>query len=762
MSSRFKLGMFAIAEGLPGSRLTPEYRACQHYSKDWHRNTDEELDRELDLWYGAHASESAQQLKSLLDHPAAPAAMASVAEAKESPLSSYGSNEFDNPDFQTHPIQNDDPTLEKAHSSSPTEMKQELAATVVLTPATSADELNAHAAPNADDGSQPMQRVFTEPTVHSSTHWQSDNSEGSPFSNTMLYSSHGMHQAASATPEKIWHQRNNPSLRSRFHYDPYQPTYGSVQGGNVGQRQYTPTMGNQRMAQPFHGVPGHYEAGINASTYDQVLGTNPLGDMTNNSHFVNRQNTQHNNNVGSPPVFQDHNDPASGVPRRVSSQDILKSQPLPVSSESRGSAYSVSIQPRGTRRRQSHLDMMNEDADLQARSELMYKDIESARQAERPKFKISGKPDPTIPLSPEDKQRYVVRMVRCMNHSARAEDNPGMVRQWEKLKQDGARVEQAAWRLLDLVLQLHVDGVPLLPNKPSCNRYGSMLERWDKICEGLQTQKTMCKHLLGAEFMAQLVNDPSTATQRVTNNRKVNSAKKSYLDHGRRAVHNDVARVGRRGSSVSTLMRPIDDSDYGDTTFGDPYLGDNPGLYGELGDEDAEGEVDEDYVNTTAAARASATIRRPKRERETEDDEYGVRGKKSRRTSAKDPSDKYPTAPKRHVKNARKKIAGWGSKLQVIDEHMVDLNNKAHEDLVYTRGDDRVKEIFEKLHYPEGRPASRNVGYDHNGQLSPASSSRRVSRAAAPLSFAGQDNSDETEDSYTDDKTAEADEFYQN
>lgn len=64
-----------------------------------------------------------------------------------------------------------------------------------------------------------------------------------------------------------------------------------------------------------------------------------------------------------------------------------------------------------------------------------------------------------------------------------------------------------------MVLQIHVEGKPMLPNKPSCNRYGSMMDRWDAICAGLKTQKTMCKHLLGAEFTAQLVNDPSTATQ---------------------------------------------------------------------------------------------------------------------------------------------------------------------------------------------------------------------------------------------------------
>ncbi|KAL8701366.1 MAG: hypothetical protein Q9224_000537 [Gallowayella concinna] len=735
-----------MAEGLPGSRLTPEYRARHPYSRDWHRNTDEELDRDLDLWYSTHQAESAEPLKSLLDHPAAPTAMVNgeivddvataplllqdsveenqhntLIEAKESPLSSHDSNEFDNPDFQHPPIHDDFHTLEQPHSNSPAEMKQEVAGTVMLIPSTSAEASNSHSGTNACDGSHPMQRVFTEPTVHSSTYWQSDRSEGSPFSNTVPYSGHGMHQAASTTPERIWQQPNNPILRARsqtFHLDPHQPTYGSVQYGGVGQRQYTPIMSSHRMTQPFHGVSGHYDAGIHASTYDQVSGSSPMGGITNNSHFINRQNTQHNNNVGSPSVnaFQFHNDPASTPYRRVSSQDILKSQPLPASSaDSRVNAHSVSLKPGEAVRRRSQLDMVKEETELQACADLIYKNVEAARQAERPKFKICGKKDITIPETDIDKQKYVVRMLRSMNHSGRAQDNPGMVNQWEKLKQDGPRVEQAAWRLLVSNFTLYT----------------------------------------AVEKIKQIFQD-----MRVTNNRKVNSAKKNYYDKGRRAVYSKMTPVGRRGSSASTQMR-LDDSDYGDTTFGDPHLGGNPGAYGELGDEDAEGEIDEDYVDTTAATRASAAIRRPKRERETEDHEYGAREKKSRRTPAKDPSDEYPTATKRHIKNPRKKTPGWNSKLQVIDEIMIDLNDKTHEGLVYARGAPRVRELFDKIHYPDGRPASCNGGYNQCGQVSSASSSRRVSRAAAPVSFAGQDNSDETDGSYTDEKIGEADDFYQ-
>ncbi|KAL8806054.1 MAG: hypothetical protein Q9182_001586 [Xanthomendoza sp. 2 TL-2023] len=732
--------MFAIAQGLPGSQLTPEYRGGQLYLQDWHRETDDQIDRQLDILFGSHIAESAQQLKSFPHHPKVPTAMADgdsvndmaatsavlqdvaggnhhsgLVKAKGSPLSSYDSNEFDNPDFQTPRMNHALPALEKSYSSSPAEMKQELAATVALTPDTAAIELNAHTAPNVVEGSQPIQRVPTEPTGHSSTFWQSDNSEGSPFSNTMPYPVHAMHQVASATSDRTLHQRSTPSMRPRFAFEHYhQPVYGSAHSG-VGQHQYN---------QPFHGEPRHYEAGINNSTYNQVLGASTIGRMNNHSHLVNTQPIQHNN-VDSPSVFQSRND------------HILKSQP---SSESRGSAHSGSTQPRGARSRLSHSEMaQNEAIELKDCADLIYKTVEAARQAEFPKFKVSGKRDVSIPETDLDKQRYVVRLVRSMNISARAQDNPGMVNQWEKLKQDAPRVEQAAWRLLDLTLQLHLYGTPIVANRQTCMKYGTMTERWDAICTGLQ---------------------------RVTNNRKVNSNKKIHYDNGRRGVHhNGVGGLDRQDSPESRPGDPsghIDDSDYGDPNIGDPYFGGSPGPYGPLADEDAEGDVDEDYVNPTPAARASSTSRRPKRERETEDDEYGIRGKKSRRISAKDLSTHYPVAPKRQIKNARKKTPGWNSRLQVIDHIMRDLEDETNEDIVYSRGSSRQKEIYEKIHYPDGRPASRNEGYNQNGHLPSASSSHRAARAAAPLSFAGQDNSDETEGSYTDNKTAEADDFYQN
>lgn len=42
----------------------------------------------------------------------------------------------------------------------------------------------------------------------------------------------------------------------------------------------------------------------------------------------------------------------------------------------------------------------------------------------------------------------------------------------------------------DMCLQIHIEGMPLLPNRPSCNRYASMLERWDAICRGMSVWKS--------------------------------------------------------------------------------------------------------------------------------------------------------------------------------------------------------------------------------------------------------------------------------
>lgn len=498
MSFLLESEIFALAKGVPVPQLTPKCRAYEPSARDWHRNTDEELDQQLELWYSAGEADSAQIDTSLLDHPPIQAVMAdgenlndraatpvappnksecdqyeSPGGSKESPLSSHHSNEFDNPDFHTHSTHNNDfPASGSLPSSSPATMKQEFDATAVMTASISNDTQNAPAATNMFFGSHPMQRVYTEPTIHSSTHWQSDHLDDAPLSNIPHYSSNGGHQPAFATSERIWQDTRNPGIRSKSQTLNPGPTASSRQhfspflGSNLRHEiqvprrdhptcaaaQYEGAMLRQHHAMASsHGLQQTFGAGINTSPYNNMVAPK---SMTNNAHFVNRQNIQHNNDhrfTVDPHInpLDGHNDFAPAPYSAVSSQAVLKSQPLNAPSSFRGNAYPDGPHFGGAVRTRAHRNQMaKEDDESPPPPNLYYPNIEAARQAERPRFKTNKDRDLTIPKDDLTKQKYVARMVRCMKSTRRCQDNPGMVSQWEKLKQDGARVEQAAWRLL--------------------------------------------------------------------------------------------------------------------------------------------------------------------------------------------------------------------------------------------------------------------------------------------------------------------------
>ncbi|KAL8870104.1 MAG: hypothetical protein Q9174_003775 [Haloplaca sp. 1 TL-2023] len=386
---------------------------------------------------------------------------------------------------------------------------------------------------------------------------------------------------------------------------------------------------------------------------------------------------------------------------------ILKSQPHraidadTMRSASPHPAMTGKKQPRPVQR---GVETDNED-DEDDGFNLAYNSIEKAREAERPKFRVRPKNDLSIPKNAFEQKKMIDRMLRCMLDVDSAQDNIGMVRQWRKLRQDEARVEQAAWRILDMVLQIHLEGKPMLPNKPSCNRYGSMMERWDAICRGLRTQKTMCKHLLGAEFTAQLVNDPLTATQRVTNNRKVNAGK-SAMYHDRRERKKQTRRSNSSGGSLK-----VDN-------------GDDEDDIGQNFEEDAEGETDHEIdwtaqvANNPPAATAPMTgtsvqnVKRARSDEESDDNEH--RAKMPKRFSSA-----------HHQRSARAK--GTHSMYQVIGNVMYDLNDKANEDVVYRDGTAQQQNLFTRKHYPNGKPG-RPV--------------RRAVRAAAPKTFEGMESDD--------------------
>ncbi|KAL8938014.1 MAG: hypothetical protein Q9216_004123 [Gyalolechia sp. 2 TL-2023] len=702
-------------------------------------------------------------------------------------------NEFDNPEYQVQgPVTGEQSSIPmtQAHSNSSSESIHEHAVSLGMNPsslaATSGVHFQAQAAPRYDHS---MQRGLTDSSIPQHTNWITNPTHGLPSANGAYWQPSNGHQNLHPNTQRASNVATNPHHRPRAHTTAVFPTSHfdqqdhSYYGSNV--RHSVPTSGYDHQngiiyapAHNGHGVQyqpdvanGRSELGPTSfrvsdpyavhhhsttpsssysdiiaaqksasNTYDDVLAPNSMRVNVNNNRFVGTSNNHHINNdqIVIPTDLQiDHPQqqaftavPASRILKSQSSYRSAAAESIPMSSKRKPRNAPKQQRPRAIDMEEEEEEDTNE-VDAQE-PDVNYTSIEAARQAERPRFRANPNKDETIPRTDREKQWLVQRMVRCMRATKQAEDNEGMVKQWVKLKQDGPRVEQAAWRILEMVLQLHVDGIPLLPNKPSCNRYAKLRDRWDAICEGLYYQKTMCKHLLGAEFTAQLVNDPATATIRVQNNRKVNAGKKTWLDKGRRVSHDEGAKKLRHGSSVS-----IDD---------DSFLGG-------LGEEDAEGEIDDEYSNLPQPSSinrrtmpqntptpASASTRGLKHELDADESDYGAtHGKKRSKQTSSGARRALPKGNTRGIPKGnmrRPRAPGNISKYQAINGVMIDITEKRHEELVYREASPDIQDLFTRHHYPNGRPST-------NDKPSKTNESRRTSRAAAPTTFRGVENSDD-------------------
>ncbi|KAL8669774.1 MAG: hypothetical protein Q9168_005652 [Polycauliona sp. 1 TL-2023] len=784
MNSTFDPDMFATAMGLPSFQLTPESRYHEYYVAGWHRASDEDINKGLDSLGKGHfkhpvpSDQSFYPDRYFTDSTSGATIMADAANSTGATTTSSGfleeidenmnpghSEPTDSPpphlpnEFGHHhylqPDEHDSHgrVSEEAHPDSTPETKQEAAPTAVMTSSIEAGFQGIHRGDVPPFGSEAMQRNFSAPAGHSAP-WLSDDSNDAPPSYYAHDPPSSMAQHATLKKLRAQHHSSNHSARAQT-YNQGPTSYARQNGVGWNPSGLSNTQAAWRHIDPLATLMGPYQnqarpnnylanvdvgyvSGYYAGNNRDLPGFNQPGGKINN-HHVNSSNFQHNNHDG--PLLVNYNEDL----QKIQQQHVLKSQQP---SFDYSNVRSELVEDKSEQDHMDEQERKNQDP----KDKLQYHNIESAREAERPKFKTKPEKDLTIPMNDEDKRKYVHRMVRCMKKTSTAQDNAGMIGQWVKLCQDEARMEQAAWRLLDMALQLHVEGIPLLPNRPSCNRYASMEERWKAICKGLQTQKTMCKHLLGSEFAAQLVNDPTTATQRVQNNRKVNAGKKSYYDKGRRLTHD--ARSSRRGSSASTQFRP----EYTEED-GNPY-GDVDDGIGNMGDEDAEGETDEEYVKPAANARverttttttsSSALAAPPRRKRELEHDdsgEYGGRAKKRRSTTKT-----HQTAPKRHIKNPRPE--GGRSKFQLVGGKMIELDDKNNERLVYSQGTAHVQELYNKIHYPHDGGSTQNGRYG-NGHATSRYQSRQPPRQARPGHSLRDDTSTEADDLFSDPRNEE-------
>ena len=278
------------------------------------------------------------------------------------------------------------------------------------------------------------------------------------------------------------------TLDSRFNAmmgeDPLKFLYDSPSSENSDATSMTPAFTGAREANAgsnlaSFGAMNHnnYIDNIQQFAYNTSPG---MMNYSENSHQYSQQMLQH---MARPLVpLRSHLGDASLSPLSSSTPratTIVSNSPSVIAKPRRRSRYSKQY----SEEMEDEIDVAMEDDD--DASGCHYSSIEAAKAAERPPIKVKPEKDKTIPTTDAKRQEYVRQMVRCMVFTGKAQDNHGMIQQWRKMKQDIQRVEQAAWRMLEMTLQMHEHGIPMLASKAPSNRYANMKERWDAICRGL-------------------------------------------------------------------------------------------------------------------------------------------------------------------------------------------------------------------------------------------------------------------------------------
>ncbi|KAI4089007.1 MAG: hypothetical protein LQ344_005668 [Seirophora lacunosa] len=697
-----------MAQDLHSCDLTPEFRLLDNLMKDWHRTTDHEFDLQLDILSSANSVPRNFQYNNCSNHfrnfdwsmptgkllamdehtqPAEvglQSSLVTIAEepqalTREVPVSTleHATNDFDDPGYHIlDPLAAEHPPLAQASSSGVAKLEE--AATDGSMTHKFLTAPGAHPNAYVTNGPSRMQRNATAPNLHAPNIWANSPSDGLPASNSSYNQISGVHQGSPSTyhsPSDVNGACNQlratqtsdfgSSHYLRHDYMAHVPSglRHSVSEHNGWDQSMTAYSSPyiENVSFPYNPAAEQNEFGYsslrqstNSNSHKKVLNSNSVrGENVINNRTVGGHHLHHRNDEASYQMMNQtypsyHMHPDSPAP---------KFQRSPSSVTVGGPRSNIPSSKRvitGQQTRQTNTgDEGREGDESEApEMELLYATIEAARAAERPKIKTHQHKDETIPRGDDAKQTMVKGLYECMYRIDKAEDNPGMIRQWMKLRQDTARVEQAAWRVL-----------------------------------------------------------------RVTNNRKVNASKKTLFDKGKSVARNGSDNKRRRARSVS----PEDE-----------------GSIAEFGDEDAEGELDEDYGYlpertgsnyrvATQARPASGSARGYKREREDEDSDYaGGRAKKPRRTARRGPAN-GSSRKQRQPKGSRSK---YQPVLIGDRETMVDVGDLKYEPTILTYGSPEMQARFIALHYP-------------NGRKSELSGSQRSSRAAAPTTFRGLSNSDE-------------------
>lgn len=396
-------------------------------------------------------------------------------------------NDFDNPEYHvqdTHPEETG--SLAQAAPRPSVEMKHEVAATLGSDPVNSmfSDVFHHDGLANGHT----MQRMATEPNIHMS-YPQLDG--GMPASNGSYYQASGVHPGLQSQFHKPSNLTTSQFGRTRGHTTGFSPVmhhipqykqypvqgesnlryqtngvwdqnpgpygpYGPTQTRNPVPHQSYHAVGNHEFNYnpPHHSFSGAGKEFINPNNnqYSTLSSNLPRGNI-NNSRLSGSHNLHHNSDAYQhlmPMDLQNHPHRLHGYPD-VPAAMVLKSQSPRNPGNSANNAQSASPRARNCNKLQEFFNMVNEDDELELPDvELNYSTIEAARAAERPTIKSNANKDETIPRTDLEKQLLVTFLFRCMytTKPGEAADNAGMINQWLKLRQDEARVEQAAWRVL--------------------------------------------------------------------------------------------------------------------------------------------------------------------------------------------------------------------------------------------------------------------------------------------------------------------------
>lgn len=359
------------------------------------------------------------------------------------------------------------------------------------------------------------------------------------------------------SPQPFYPQRqlHRPFMKDHENF----PLHGGTIGWNRQAPIFNSTIGVNGLHNPFSNA--HY-GGNFAQTVNGQTESPPCSSYTGPGNHMVEQNFQHPDRYGVPTHFA-----RPSLPTSHERTQVVPYQPQPQPQErSLGSPFPMSSMMTSQRMARSNCN----NATLPHFHD-QFRDWEGPEMPlkkfglppRQPNFNtqvslVIGHPYPTN-LTDIDK-KYVQFLVNAMMDMKDADDNLSMQDTWKKMsKQKPDRVKQVCAQLLALVDQTTLTNEPLTSKKPMYP-YPTMADRLMSLDHMLRTQKTVCKHLLEEPYICQVVDDPTQATKRVVNNRRVNDQKSKTIKVGRKALGFDTSGKGARLGNHTTLKEEREDT----------------------------------------------------------------------------------------------------------------------------------------------------------------------------------------------------------